>query len=157
MSRGPAQFMPREKGAAPLDIMIGIMAFLAALALGASLLAERAALGWRAGLADRLTVQILVPTHGDAVNELSRESDAALAVLRATPGIAREARVDALQQGDLAGSYRPDLPGRRHGAALAPSPDLFHRPALLEAAAAGAFHERSIDEAVGRQLQSPPA
>ena len=25
MSRGPAQFMPREKGAAPLDIMIGII------------------------------------------------------------------------------------------------------------------------------------
>jgi cell division transport system permease protein len=91
MSRGPAQFMPREKGAAPLDIMIGIMAFLAALALGASLLAERASLGWRAGLSDRLTVQILVPAHGDALSELSRESDAALAVLRATPGIAHAA------------------------------------------------------------------
>jgi len=91
MSRGPAQFMPREKGAAPLDIMIGIMAFLAALALGASLLAERASLGWRAGLSDRLTVQILVPAHGDAVSELSRESDAALAVLRTTPGIAHAA------------------------------------------------------------------
>ena len=37
-----------RKGAAPLDVMIGIMAFLAALALGASLLADRAALGWRA-------------------------------------------------------------------------------------------------------------
>ena len=91
MSRGPAQFMPREKGAAPLDVMIGIMAFLAALALGASLLAERASLGWRAGLSDRLTVQILVPAHGDAVRELSRESEAALAVLRATPGIAHAA------------------------------------------------------------------
>jgi cell division transport system permease protein len=91
MSRGPAQFMPREKGAAPLDVMIGIMAFLAALALGASLLAERASLGWRAGLSDRLTVQILVPAHGDPVDELSRESEAALAVLRATPGIAHAA------------------------------------------------------------------
>lgn len=91
MSRGPAQFMPREKGAAPLDVMIGIMAFLAALALGASLLAERASLGWRAGLSGRLTVQILVPAHGDAVRELSRESEAALAVLRATPGIAHAA------------------------------------------------------------------
>jgi len=91
MSGGPAQFMPREKGAAPLDIMIGIMAFLAALALGASLLAERASLGWRAGLSDRLTVQILVPAHGDAVSALSRESDAALSVLRSTPGIAHAA------------------------------------------------------------------
>jgi len=34
------------------------------------------------------SVQILVPAHGDAISELSRESDAALTVLRATPGIA---------------------------------------------------------------------
>jgi cell division transport system permease protein len=91
MSRGPGQFMPREKGAAPLDVMIGIMAFLAALALGASLLAERASLGWRAGLSDRLTVQILVPAHGDAPAELSRQTAAALEVLRATPGVAHAA------------------------------------------------------------------
>jgi cell division transport system permease protein len=83
--------MPREKGAAPLDVMIGIMAFLAALALGASLLAERASLGWRAGLSDRLTVQILVPARGDAVNAIARETAAALAVLRAAPGIAHAA------------------------------------------------------------------
>jgi cell division transport system permease protein len=91
MSRGPGQFMPREKGAAPLDVMIGIMAFLAALALGASLLAERASLGWRAGLSDRLTVQILVPARGDAANAIARETAAALAVLRAAPGIAHAA------------------------------------------------------------------
>lgn len=83
--------MPREKGAAPLDVMIGIMAFLAALALGASLLAERASLGWRAGLSDRLTVQILVPARGDAANAIARETAAALAVLRAAPGIAHAA------------------------------------------------------------------
>lgn len=91
MTLGPGQFMPREKGAAPLDVMIGIMAFLAALALGASLLAERASLGWRAGLSDRLTVQILVPARGDAPSELTRETAAALAVLRATPGVAHAA------------------------------------------------------------------
>ncbi|HTP77627.1 MAG TPA: hypothetical protein VMJ73_11685 [Rhizomicrobium sp.] len=93
MSRAPASFMPREKGAAPLDVMIGIMAFLAALALGASLLANRASLDWRAGLSDRLTVQILVPTKGDAVRQLGRETDAALSVLRATPGVAHAARL----------------------------------------------------------------
>ena len=47
--------MPKEKGAAPLDVVIAVMAFLAALSLGASLVAERAAVGWRAGLANRLT------------------------------------------------------------------------------------------------------
>ena len=39
MNASSVHFMPREKGAAPLDVVIGIMAFLAALALGASLLA----------------------------------------------------------------------------------------------------------------------
>ena len=36
--------LPRDKGAAPLDFVIAVMAFLAALALGASLVADRAAL-----------------------------------------------------------------------------------------------------------------
>ena len=106
MSRGPAQFMPREKGAAPLDVMIGIMAFLAALALGASLLADRASLGWRAGLSDRLTVQILVPGHGDARGELVHETAAALTVLRATPGIAHAA---ALSEAEIQGLVEPWL------------------------------------------------
>lgn len=91
MSRPSGRLLPREKGAAPLDIVIGVMAFLAALALGASLVAERASAGWRAGLSDRLTVQILVPTQGDIAVALSQESDAAVAVLRATPGIAHAA------------------------------------------------------------------
>jgi cell division transport system permease protein len=85
------RFMPREKGAAPLDVVIAVMAFLAALALGASLVADRTAVGWRAGLAGKLTVQILPPAQG-AVNEgLQRETDAVLAVLRTTPGIAHAA------------------------------------------------------------------
>jgi hypothetical protein len=37
--------LPRDKGAAPLDFVIAVMAFLAALALGASLIADRAAQG----------------------------------------------------------------------------------------------------------------
>ena len=63
--RTAQRILPREKGAAPLDVVIGVMAFLAALALGASLLADRAAEGWRAGLSDRLTVQIMPAEHGD--------------------------------------------------------------------------------------------
>jgi cell division transport system permease protein len=79
---------PRESAAAPLDVVIGIMAFLAALALGASLVADRAAQGWREGLAGRLTVQILPPEHGAAQPRLDAETDAATAVLRSTDGIA---------------------------------------------------------------------
>jgi len=89
MSAG--RVLPREKGAAPLDVVIGVMAFLAALALGAALVSERASEGWRAGLSDRLTVQILVPSSGDVSAELSDETAAALRVLRATPGIAHAA------------------------------------------------------------------
>jgi cell division transport system permease protein len=87
--RGANSILPREKGAAPLDVVIAVMAFLAALALGASLIAERTAKGWRAGLSDRLTVQVIPPAQG--AEGLDRETDAALAVLRATPGIAHAA------------------------------------------------------------------
>jgi cell division transport system permease protein len=83
--------LPREKGAAPLDVVIAVMAFLAALALGASLIADRTALGWRAGLSDRLTVQILPPARNDSGHALEDEVEAALSVLRAAPGIAHAA------------------------------------------------------------------
>jgi cell division transport system permease protein len=81
------RILPREAGAAPLDVVIGVMAFLAALALGASLVADRAAEGWRAGLSGRLTVQVLPPEHGAPNPALARETDAALAVLRSTDGV----------------------------------------------------------------------
>lgn len=90
--------LPREKGVTPLDVVIAVMAFLAALALGASLIAHRAAEGWSAGLSDRMTVQILPPDHDDANAEFNRETNAALAILRATPGIAHAA---ALSQQDI--------------------------------------------------------
>jgi cell division transport system permease protein len=83
--------LPRDQAAARLDVVIGVMAFLAALALGASLISERAALGWRAGLSDKLTVQVLVPEQGDIRAELERQTNAALAVLQAAPGIAHAA------------------------------------------------------------------
>ncbi|HJW42199.1 MAG TPA: hypothetical protein VJ476_13370 [Rhizomicrobium sp.] len=101
MSRRAGRLLPREKGAAPLDIVIGVMAFLAALALGASLVAERASAGWRAGLSDRLTVQILVPSQGDVTASLARETDTALAVLRATQGIAHAAPLSEQEMQNL--------------------------------------------------------
>jgi cell division transport system permease protein len=80
--------MPRDQGAAPLDFVIAVMAFLAALALGASLIADRATEGWSHGLAAKLTVQVVPPDTGDAKTALARETAAALDLLRATPGIA---------------------------------------------------------------------
>ena len=85
--------LPRDKGAAPLDFVIAVMAFLAALALGASLIADRAAQGWQSGLAAKLTVQVLPPETGDAQEGLKRQVAAALAVLNDTPGIAHAAPI----------------------------------------------------------------
>ena len=83
--------MPRERGAAPLDFVIAVMAFLAALALGASLIADRATEGWSHGLAGKLTVQIVPPDSGDAKKVLDRETNAAVDLLNATSGIAHAA------------------------------------------------------------------
>ena len=85
--------LPRDKGAAPLDFVIAVMAFLAALALGASLIADRAAQGWQSGLAAKLTVQILPPEKGDARAGLESQIRAALDLLDQTPGIAHAALI----------------------------------------------------------------
>ena len=79
--------LPRDRGAGPLDFVIAVMAFLAALALGASLIADRATEGWSQGLAAKLTVQVVPPDDANAKTILDRETNDALAVLRATPGI----------------------------------------------------------------------
>jgi cell division transport system permease protein len=91
MSERATYILPRDKGAAPLDFVIAVMAFLAALALGASLVATRAAHGWQSGLSDRLTVQVMPPEQGDARAGLDAETQAAVSVLNTTPGIAHAA------------------------------------------------------------------
>ena len=98
--------LPREQGAAPLEVVIGVMAFLAALALGASLVADRAAQGWRAGLSGRVTVQILPPVEVAGMQNLDTETTAALAVLNATPGIVH---VAAVSQDEAMSLVRPWL------------------------------------------------
>ncbi len=100
MSKGNA-IMPSDRGAAPLDFVIAVMAFLAALALGASLIADRITESWSEGLAGKLTVQVLPPNEGNARQMVARETGAAVNVLRATPGIAyasalTDAQIDAL-------------------------------------------------------------
>lgn len=114
---------PREAGAAPLDVVIGIMAFLAALALGASLLADRAAEGWREGLAGRLTVQVLPPERGAIAARLAAETDAAVAVLKATDGIVA---VTPLSEKDTEALVEPWIGG---GAVIADLP----LPRLIDA------------------------
>lgn len=95
------RLMPANKGAAPLDIVIAVMAFLAAIALGASLIANRAAEGWSQGLSSKITVQVLPPNSDDGRDILMRESEAVLAVLKATPGIAHAALLSEAEQINL--------------------------------------------------------
>src|ERR1700712_75757 len=101
MSERATYILPRDKGAAPLDFVIAVMAFLAALALGASLVATRAAHGWQSGLSGRITVQVMPPEQGDARAGLEAETKAAPAVLDKMPGIAHasvlsDAEINAL-------------------------------------------------------------
>ena len=79
--------MPRWEGAAPLDLVIAVMAFLASLALGASLMADVTAKSWRAGLAESITVQILPPSGGKPESRLEMETNAVLSILQNTKGI----------------------------------------------------------------------
>src|SRR5580704_5148937 len=107
MNRAPqGRILPREAGAAPLEVVIAVMAFLAALALGASLVADRAAESWRAGLSGRLTVQVLPPEHGSPELALTNETSAALDILRATSGIVR---ANPLSQADTEKLVEPWL------------------------------------------------
>ncbi|MGB8602837.1 MAG: hypothetical protein WCD42_11650 [Rhizomicrobium sp.] len=85
------KIMPRQKGTGPLDLVIAIMAFLAALALGAALIASRTAITWQSGLSGKITVQILPQDGANALSaraDLKGQTDAVVALLRATPGIA---------------------------------------------------------------------
>jgi cell division transport system permease protein len=114
---------PREAGAAQLDVVIAIMAFLAALALGASLIADRAALGWREGLSGRLTVQIVPPQHGSTPKLLDDETAAAVTVLKNTEGIVS---VTPLSEKDTQALVEPWIGG---GAVIADLP----LPRLIDA------------------------
>jgi cell division transport system permease protein len=98
--------MPRWEGAAPLDLVIAVMAFLASLALGASLVAEVTAQSWQAGLAESLTVQILPPAGPQPERRLAKETDAALSILQDTRGIIH---VQALSDSDSRSLVAPWL------------------------------------------------
>jgi len=126
----PGSIMPRWEGAAPLDVVICVMGFLAALALCASLVAARTAEGWRAGLADSFTVQIL--PHEGAGPTLQSETDSVLAALRATAGLSQVRVVTDAEANRLV------APWLGEGTALADLP----LPRLIDATVA---HDATVD------------
>jgi cell division transport system permease protein len=117
----PGRIMPRWEGAAPLDLVIAVMGFLAALAVCASLVAARTTEGWRAGLVGGFTVQIL-PGEGAAA-ALQSETSSVLAVLEDTHGLSR---VRLVSDAEASALVAPWLGG---GAALADLP----LPRLIDA------------------------
>lgn len=92
------RLMPDAKGTAPLDVVIAVMAFLAALAIGASMIAQRASVSWSEGLLGKVTVQVMPANQDNAKDAMQREVDAALGVLRATPGIVHAAPLSQDEQ-----------------------------------------------------------
>lgn len=82
-----------------LPVLVGAMAFLAALALAGVVGAEALARHWRLGAGGTLTVQVPEPDAGTRVRDV-------LAVLRGTPGVA-SAR--ALEAGEMEALLRPWL------------------------------------------------
>jgi cell division transport system permease protein len=110
------RILPREQGALSLDLVIAIMAFLAALALGGVMIAERSVQSWQAGLTGRLTVQVL--PQGASPPET--EVNAAVELLRNTPGVVYAAPLSDDQNLEL---IEPWL-GRNTAVASLPFPRL---------------------------------
>ena len=127
----------RALGDRMLPALVAAMAFLAALALAGSAGAAALVRHWQEGAAAALTVQVPDPTQplprtGDGPEQT--RLDAALALLRATPGVA-SAR--ALSAAELAELLRPWL-GEAGGSAALPLPAVVRvrlEPAAPDAAA----------------------
>ncbi|MBP7670653.1 MAG: hypothetical protein KA106_05250 [Ferrovibrio sp.] len=128
---------------------LAVMVFLAALALAGALALDGTVSSWRQGVSSRLTVQLADRPGGTA---MAQRVEAALAALRATPGVRR---AEALGRSDVEALLRPWLGEAAAGAGL-PLPgviDVELDPnASLSVAALAAQLERA---APGARLDDP--
>ncbi len=140
--------LKRALGDRMLPLLVAAMAFLAALAMAGSVGAAALARHWQQGAAAAMTVQVPHPSDAAAdapVNRLER----VVAILRATPGVAR---ARPLSESDLAELLRPWL-GNEAGRLALPLPavvevrlgdagaDIAGLTAHLQAAAPGTLAE----------------
>ncbi|WP_448206366.1 cell division protein FtsX [Azospirillum sp. sgz302134] len=102
-----------------LTWLTALMVYLAALALAGALLVSDMARRWDSGLAGGLTVQI-VPLPATGPNSLNERTEAALTVLRSTPGVRT---ANALTTDDIGRLLEPWL-GREAADPLLPMPRL---------------------------------
>lgn len=84
---GVALPLRADEGGRLLPAIVGVMIFLAVLAAAAALAISGAASRWDRELSGSATVQILPPTEGGSPAALEQRVAAALATLKATPGI----------------------------------------------------------------------
>jgi cell division transport system permease protein len=105
--RGPGAALPLKPGGAAkmAPWIIAPMAYLATLALALALLLAAMAAGWSEGMTGGLTVEL--PPPADAA-ESDRQAEAALAVLRAAPGVVEARR---LPRGEVAALIEPLMGG----------------------------------------------
>ena len=99
---------------------IGLMVFVATLALATTMVLAGAGGNWRSGLAGSLTVQVLPLANGEDRSGLTARTNEALEILRDTPGVQK---VEALDEARIASLLEPWL-GPRATAADLPLPRL---------------------------------
>ena len=93
-----------------LPWLIALMVFLAALALAAAMVFDRMSSRWQQGVSGTLTVQL--PAEDDPVVAAQR-LDAALASMRAVPGVARADPISETQVVDLLAPWLGTAPAVR--------------------------------------------
>jgi len=121
----PIKTAPIKTGRPPSDLQLAadasarflpwalaVMVFLAALALAGALALDGTVSSWRQGVSSRLTVQLADRPGGTA---MAQRVEAALAALRATPGVRR---AEALGRSDVEALLRPWLGEATAGAGL---------------------------------------
>lgn len=90
------QDLPLARDAANrfLPWSIGLMVFVATLAMAATLVLAAAGAKWQSGVGGAITVQVLPSPDGGTRAELDARAEAALTYLRKTPGVASATLID---------------------------------------------------------------
>jgi cell division transport system permease protein len=146
MAAADRRLLPEGRLAGPMPWVIAIMMFLTVLAAAAGLRLQSAAAGLGADIGNRLTVQIIEPNP----DLREAETQAAVAALRALPGVVDVRRVPAAELDALlepwlgAGGLEADIPIPEM-IDVDLSPEAFARRSSLEAAVAAAAPSARID------------
>jgi cell division transport system permease protein len=147
--RAVALPLARDPSSRFIPWIVGFMVFLAALALAVAMAVSNAGHHWRAGLAGTLTVQVL-PRGGEDAAAFDARVAAALAAVRAAPGVAR---AEVLPQDRVAALLEPWL-GKGASLADLPLPRLIDVALDADHADVDAISRRVTEAAPGISVES---